>query len=86
MLFPVVALAVLCLYSDGSVETKEPGPIGRPPRSGFALGNLSFTFEISACGMQAHVRKSWTFGHRSRGRASKNAITPRNARTQNDRQ
>ena len=29
MLFPVVALAVLCLYSDGSVETKEPGPIGR---------------------------------------------------------
>jgi len=29
MLFPVMALAVLCLYSDGSVETKEPGLIGR---------------------------------------------------------
>ena len=29
ILFPVVALAVLCLYSDGSVETKEPDPIGR---------------------------------------------------------
>lgn len=28
MLFPVVALAVLCLYSDGFVETKEPGLIG----------------------------------------------------------
>ena len=39
MLFPVVALAVLCLYSDGSVEIKEPGPIGRADSQPHGVGS-----------------------------------------------